>query len=123
MPVTIFDSLNVTIQNILDRRHYEMPFVSYCQWAGRDVSLATNLAYLDTTWRDLFEDQTPLTMQASFAQAGAPTLNLFFQSRNYVASRAMSYPLAAVVTQQLSAESFFDCNGVPGPTDFGFTIT
>lgn len=123
IPVTIFDSLNITFANILDRKHYEKPEVAYTQWAGRDVTFSTNLAYLTTEWRDYYEQQKQLTFKATFTRPSGPSCALNFWSKNYVVENPRNHPLAGVVTQGVTAAAFFDCSATPAPTDFSYVFT
>jgi hypothetical protein len=120
--VKVFDQMNISFTNILTAPHYENPWVEFIVWSGRDVGFQTNLAYLDTTWRDAYEKQQMLTFNVTYYRSATQQAQLNFWTRNYVAERPQQSPLAGIITQGVTAESYYDCSATPNPTDFSYNV-
>lgn len=117
--ITQFNQFQLKISNILAPRFYELPYISLCQWGGRDIDLMTNLTYVDTSWRGYYEAQTPLTLVAEYV-AGSHSCQFHFQTVSIVSERSVTRPLAGVMEQGVTVQAFYDPTS---SSDFSFTAS
>lgn len=118
---TEFESLNVTIKNMLDVRYFESEFPTRIEFCGRDVDWTSKLAYKIVTDRSNLESVTPVAASATFDN-GTNTLALHMQGKNYYANVEDDLDDSKVWLQELSMQSFWDSAATP-VNDFAITTT
>lgn len=116
--ISQFDQLHLSIKNTIAAKFYENPYIAFAIWAGRDVDLQTHMTYVNTTFRDDFEDQTALSLTASFYRAATKHLDLNFETVDFISDRNVSRPLGGVMEEGWTAQAFYDAANT---NDFTFT--
>src|SRR5574337_1725397 len=83
--ITNYRTMSVSLKNTLAATWDELPNISACYYAGRDLDFSLGPQYLATAYRGDFEAQTPLTWILKFNRTSpAHALTLTCQANSYV---------------------------------------
>jgi hypothetical protein len=107
--LTLYSSLNLTIDNVLAGTWDELPYISRLYYCGRDVDFSFRAQYLTTDFRAALEAQTPLACSLGWVRTSPSHSAIFdLKATNYEASVADDIPLDNATYQTVSVQSFFD---------------
>lgn len=119
--ITNYRTMSVSLRNVLAATWDELPYISACYYAGRDLDFSLGPQYLATAYRGDFENQTALTWILNFTRASpAHALTLTCETNNYISNIGDDLPLDGPSYQNLDVQCFYDAANT---TDFSFTAT
>lgn len=118
--ITNYASLNLAINNVIQRRWDESTYPMRGKWRSRDITLAIGLLYKDNTFRNAMENQTALAVSYRYINALADNLLIDLKSQNYVDPFARTFPLQGDFEQTVTLRNNLD---IGAGTDFSFTYT
>lgn len=118
--ITNYASLNLSIQNVIQRRWDEAQYPLRGRWRSRDITLTVGMLYKDNTFRNAKETQSPLAVSYRYINALADNLLIDLKSQNYVDPHARTFPLQGDFEQTVTLKNNFD---LTANTDFAFTYT
>jgi hypothetical protein len=112
-----YNSLTLTVKNMMSPNFDEGAYVSDVTYHGRDVSLVAAIRYTSATERDWFMNRTNLKASLVLTK-GTKVLTLDCQGRNKISQRQRTQPLNAPMYQTLTLKSLVDPSN---DKDFSFT--
>jgi hypothetical protein len=120
---TQYDSLSIQIQNSLDGRWFENPFLSINQFNGRSSTLETDLYFTALPDdRSAFEAITAQSCSVGFDD-GASRLSISFNGKNYVSDLPYDLPLDRAFMSKLRLKNCWDPSAASGAGgDVSFAI-
>jgi Phage tail tube protein len=107
--ITNYQSMSVTIKNVLQGTWDEQSFITSLLYCGRDLDFTLGPQYTATAYRGDFEAQTPLTWILKFARTSpSHTFTITCETATYLSNIADNLPLGGAAYQTLSAQCFYD---------------
>jgi hypothetical protein len=136
MPLTNYRQFSFTLNNTLQGTWDEQTFITSLLYCGRDMDFAMTPQYLGQAWpatsgatplyqtfRQDFENQSPITMSLNFTRTlPAHSFTINAQSNSYISNIADDIPLDNASYQACTVQAFIDST-TPLGSDFTITAT
>lgn len=106
--ITRYSSFTFTINNTLARQHDELPQVSQIDYCGRLVDMTLRKQYVDSTYRTLYEAQTPVALEAKWLRASPSSSVLIdFASTCIISDLGDDLPLGGIGNSEVTFECHY----------------
>ena len=104
--ITHYNTLALTISNMLAPIRNATTYIDGLYWGGRDVNLATNLQHISSAQRDAWLARTAADVEWTLTKGGN-SVKFDVHTTNYRDTCRTAKPLASVNRQDLSFSAFF----------------